>query len=129
MGLHSELGRVVLAPRDVFVLDTPDPVEIAVLSGCVWLTQAADTQDVVLLPGQSLALRRAAEVVITPRGAAEFVVTRGGPAATGNCWPPKAVRLAAALRDAVLPRAARHGAVRRIASRLHFGPTAQAGMD
>lgn len=129
MGLHSELGRVVLAPRDVFVLDTPDPVEIAVRSGCVWLTQAGDSQDVVLLPGESLALRRAAEVVVTPRGPTELVVTRAGPAAAAISWPPKAMRLAAALVGRVWTRAVRHGTARRLASRLHFGPPAQAGMD
>jgi len=129
MALHSELGRVVLAPRDVFVLHTPDPVEIAVRSGCVWLTQGGASQDVVLLSGQSLALRRAVEVVITPRGAAELVVMHPGPPAAGNHWPPKAMHLAAALVDKVLTRAVRRGAVRRLASRLHFGPPTQAGMD
>ncbi|MDT3672739.1 MAG: DUF2917 domain-containing protein [Aromatoleum sp.] len=129
MGLHSELGRVVLAPRDVFVLDTPDPVVIAVRSGCVWLTQGGDSQDVVLQPGQLLALRRAAEVVITPRGAAELVVTQPAPPAAGNPWRSKAMRLAAALVDKVVTRGVRHGAIRRLASRLHFGPPAQAGMD
>ena len=129
MALHSELGRVVLAPRGVFVLNTPEPVEIAVRSGSVWLTQRGDSQDVVLLPGQSLALRRAPEVVITSRGAAEFVVMHATPPAAGNHWPPKPERLVAALVYKMWARAVRHGAIRRLVSRLHFGPPAQAGMD
>lgn len=128
MSLHSELRRVVLAPREVFVLDTPDPVEISARRGCVWLTQAGDSRDIVLQAGQAFTMSRPTEVVVTSRGTAELVVTRAKPYVPRGFWRER-LRLAAALVGRAFARAARPGAGRRLASRLHLGPPAEARMD
>ncbi|WP_332675550.1 DUF2917 domain-containing protein [Aromatoleum sp.] len=129
MDTRSEFRYVVLAPRDVFVLDTPNPVEIVARSGCVWLTQAGDSRDVVLRPGQSFAMPRAVDVVITSRGAAELVVAHAKRRASDSFRQGTPMRLVAALVAKALSRAVVRGAGRRLAARLHLGPPAQPGMD
>lgn len=128
MSVHSEFVGIVLAPREVFVPDTSGSVEIAVRIGCVWLTQAGDRRDVVLLPGQSFAVPRAADVVVTSRAGAELVVTPAKPAASGGHrreW----MRLAAAFVHRSFSRVAHHGARRSLAARLQLGPPAGTRMD
>lgn len=95
MGGNAEVRRVLLAPRDVLVLN--EAVEIVSRSGCVWLTEAGDRRDVVLPPGRSFATRGTGEVVITSRGAAELVLRQakaGAAPARASGWLK---RLAAAL--------------------------------
>lgn len=76
MDAPAEILRVVLAPRDVFVLDDAADIRIVARSGCLWLTQAGDARDVVLNPGQSFTASHAFGVVISARREAEFVLVR-----------------------------------------------------
>jgi len=129
MDKHSEFGYVVLAPRDVFVLNTPDPVEIIARRGCVWLTQPGESRDVIVSPGHSFAMPRAMDVVITSRGAAELVVARAMRRASDRLRPGRLKCLAAALVEAFFSRVLPRAAGRTLASRLQLGPRARAGMD
>jgi len=105
MDAPAEFLRVVLAPRDVYVLDDAADVGIVVCSGCVWLTQAGDARDIVLNPGQSFAASHAVGVVITARRDAAFVLMRAKAGVTRARPTGWLARLAAAIETRRRPGA------------------------
>jgi hypothetical protein len=61
---NLELEPIALAARNVHRIEQAAGLEVSCVRGAIWITQARDPRDVVLMPGQSVALDRPGLAVV-----------------------------------------------------------------
>src|SRR5581483_9999910 len=61
---NLELEPIALAARNVHRIEQAAGLEVSCVRGAIWITQARDPRDVVLMPGQSAVLDRPGLAVV-----------------------------------------------------------------